>query len=186
MFLLLFCFFVLILFSWFLFVFLGSKIFNSGAFGERSMFQCFHQWNIGNISFGTTGIYCNMYFYELVPWSWTVHTLICILILIIYYGFRIIIVSIFLFLELFSSLYIYLDAYIRYLIIDMTCWKSLFFAYHLFSGFSTYFLCSFSWSFSFFFLQVNPIAVNSKYCNVFTENKRVVSIISTAEFGKVC
>lgn len=33
--------------------------------------------------------------------------------------------------------------------------------------------------------QVNPIAVNSKYCNVFTENKRVVSIISTTEFGKV-
>ncbi|THU53853.1 hypothetical protein C4D60_Mb10t18780 [Musa balbisiana] len=33
--------------------------------------------------------------------------------------------------------------------------------------------------------QVNPIAVNSKYCNVFTENKRVVSIISTSEFGKV-
>lgn len=32
---------------------------------------------------------------------------------------------------------------------------------------------------------VNPIAVNSKYCNVFTENKRVVSIISTAHFGKV-
>ncbi|KAK6135369.1 hypothetical protein DH2020_030880 [Rehmannia glutinosa] len=32
---------------------------------------------------------------------------------------------------------------------------------------------------------VNPIAVNSKYCNVFTENKRVVSIISTKEFGKV-
>lgn len=32
---------------------------------------------------------------------------------------------------------------------------------------------------------VNPIAVNSKYCNVFTENKRVVSIISTAKFGKV-
>ncbi|GAB4855316.1 phosphatidylserine decarboxylase [Ancistrocladus abbreviatus] len=32
---------------------------------------------------------------------------------------------------------------------------------------------------------VNPIAVNSKYCNVFTENKRVVSIISTAQFGKV-
>ncbi|PKA57125.1 phosphatidylserine decarboxylase [Apostasia shenzhenica] len=32
---------------------------------------------------------------------------------------------------------------------------------------------------------VNPIAVNSKYCNVFTENKRVVSIISTSEFGKV-
>lgn len=32
---------------------------------------------------------------------------------------------------------------------------------------------------------VNPIAVNSKYCNVFTENKRVVSIISTREFGKV-
>ncbi|KAF8646803.1 hypothetical protein HU200_065601 [Digitaria exilis] len=32
---------------------------------------------------------------------------------------------------------------------------------------------------------VNPIAVNSKYCNVFTENKRVVSIISTTEFGKV-
>lgn len=27
--------------------------------------------------------------------------------------------------------------------------------------------------------------MNSKYCNVFTENKRVVSIISTAEFGKV-
>lgn len=34
--------------------------------------------------------------------------------------------------------------------------------------------------------QVNPIAVNSKYCNVFTENKRVVSIISTVDFGKVC
>ncbi|XP_027932025.1 phosphatidylserine decarboxylase proenzyme 2-like isoform X1 [Vigna unguiculata] len=32
---------------------------------------------------------------------------------------------------------------------------------------------------------VNPIAVNSKYCNVFTDNKRVVSIISTVEFGKV-
>ncbi|XP_047978222.1 phosphatidylserine decarboxylase proenzyme 2-like [Salvia hispanica] len=32
---------------------------------------------------------------------------------------------------------------------------------------------------------VNPIAVNSKYCNVFTENKRVVSTISTKEFGKV-
>ncbi|KAI3497464.1 hypothetical protein L1887_40087 [Cichorium endivia] len=32
---------------------------------------------------------------------------------------------------------------------------------------------------------VNPIAVNSKYCNVFTENKRAVSIISTANFGKV-
>ncbi|KAK8636595.1 hypothetical protein V6N13_124340 [Hibiscus sabdariffa] len=32
---------------------------------------------------------------------------------------------------------------------------------------------------------VNPIAVNSKYCNVFTENKRTVVIISTAEFGKV-
>ncbi|KAK1299918.1 hypothetical protein QJS10_CPB13g00826 [Acorus calamus] len=32
---------------------------------------------------------------------------------------------------------------------------------------------------------VNPIAVNSKYCNVFTENKRVVSLISTSSFGKV-
>ncbi|KAK7331683.1 hypothetical protein VNO80_28420 [Phaseolus coccineus] len=32
---------------------------------------------------------------------------------------------------------------------------------------------------------VNPIAVNSKYCNVFTENTRVVSIISTEAFGKV-
>ncbi|KAJ4950716.1 hypothetical protein NE237_027548 [Protea cynaroides] len=32
---------------------------------------------------------------------------------------------------------------------------------------------------------VNPIAVNSKYCNVFTENKRVVSVISTEAFGKV-
>ncbi|KAJ8767720.1 hypothetical protein K2173_020660 [Erythroxylum novogranatense] len=32
---------------------------------------------------------------------------------------------------------------------------------------------------------VNPIAVNSTYCNVFTENKRVVSIISTRDFGKV-
>ncbi|KAL6515281.1 phosphatidylserine decarboxylase [Orobanche hederae] len=32
---------------------------------------------------------------------------------------------------------------------------------------------------------VNPIAVNSKYCNVFTENKRIVSLISTKEFGKV-
>lgn len=34
-------------------------------------------------------------------------------------------------------------------------------------------------------LKVNPIAVNSKYCNVFTENKRAVSIISTEHFGKV-
>ncbi|PKI45985.1 hypothetical protein CRG98_033625 [Punica granatum] len=32
---------------------------------------------------------------------------------------------------------------------------------------------------------VNPIAINSKYCNVFTENKRVVSLISTEDFGKV-
>ncbi|XP_022876414.1 phosphatidylserine decarboxylase proenzyme 2-like [Olea europaea var. sylvestris] len=32
---------------------------------------------------------------------------------------------------------------------------------------------------------VNPIAVNSKYCNVFTENKRVAALISTADFGKV-
>ncbi|EPS73610.1 phosphatidylserine decarboxylase [Genlisea aurea] len=32
---------------------------------------------------------------------------------------------------------------------------------------------------------VNPIAVNSKYCNVFTENKRTVCMISTKEFGKV-
>lgn len=32
---------------------------------------------------------------------------------------------------------------------------------------------------------VNPIAVNSKYCNVFTENKRTVAIISTADFEKV-
>ncbi|KAL7175678.1 hypothetical protein ACSBR2_029297 [Camellia fascicularis] len=32
---------------------------------------------------------------------------------------------------------------------------------------------------------VNPIAVNSKYCNVFTENKRVVSVFSTKDFGKV-
>ncbi|KAJ4716935.1 Phosphatidylserine decarboxylase proenzyme 2 [Melia azedarach] len=32
---------------------------------------------------------------------------------------------------------------------------------------------------------VNPIAVNSKYCNVFTENKRAVAIISTKYFGKV-
>ncbi|CAN1141757.1 Phosphatidylserine decarboxylase proenzyme 2 [Linum perenne] len=32
---------------------------------------------------------------------------------------------------------------------------------------------------------VNPIAVNSKYCNVFTENKRVVSVITTTDFRKV-
>ncbi|XP_022967583.1 phosphatidylserine decarboxylase proenzyme 2-like [Cucurbita maxima] len=32
---------------------------------------------------------------------------------------------------------------------------------------------------------VNPIAVNSKYCNVFTENKRSVAIISSSDFGKV-
>jgi len=32
---------------------------------------------------------------------------------------------------------------------------------------------------------VNPIAVTSKYCNVFTENKRVICIIETKEFGKV-
>jgi phosphatidylserine decarboxylase len=32
---------------------------------------------------------------------------------------------------------------------------------------------------------VNPIAVNSKYCNVFTENKRKICIIETKEFGKV-
>ncbi|KAJ7556151.1 hypothetical protein O6H91_05G071300 [Diphasiastrum complanatum] len=32
---------------------------------------------------------------------------------------------------------------------------------------------------------VNPIAVNSKYCNVFTENKRVICVISSREFGKM-
>ncbi|KAH7296278.1 hypothetical protein KP509_26G017000 [Ceratopteris richardii] len=32
---------------------------------------------------------------------------------------------------------------------------------------------------------VNPIAVNSKYCNVFTDNKRVVNVITSKEFGKV-
>ncbi|CAM6085605.1 unnamed protein product [Calypogeia fissa] len=32
---------------------------------------------------------------------------------------------------------------------------------------------------------VNPIAVNSKYCNVFTENKRAVSVLTSKEFGKV-
>ncbi|XLV01670.1 hypothetical protein S245_016007, partial [Arachis hypogaea] len=36
-----------------------------------------------------------------------------------------------------------------------------------------------------FHVPVNPIAVNSKYCIVFTENKQVVSIISTVNFGKV-
>lgn len=46
-------------------------------------------------------------------------------------------------------------------------------------------ICTF-FSDAFNFAQVNPIAVNSKYCNVFTENKRVVSIISTVDFGKVC
>jgi len=46
-------------------------------------------------------------------------------------------------------------------------------------------LLSFLWCLSHSVFQVNPIAVNSKYCNVFTENKREVSIISTAHFGKV-
>ncbi|GAQ86455.1 phosphatidylserine decarboxylase [Klebsormidium nitens] len=32
---------------------------------------------------------------------------------------------------------------------------------------------------------VNPIAVNSKYCDVFTENKRSVAILKTKEFGDV-
>ncbi|KAL0644171.1 hypothetical protein Bca4012_042461 [Brassica carinata] len=32
---------------------------------------------------------------------------------------------------------------------------------------------------------VNPIAINSKYCNEFTENNRTLAIISTSEFGKV-
>ncbi|KAG6552239.1 hypothetical protein Mapa_006088 [Marchantia paleacea] len=32
---------------------------------------------------------------------------------------------------------------------------------------------------------VNPIAVNSKYCNVFTDNKRAVSVIQSEEFGKM-
>uniref|UniRef100_A0A9I9CGH6 EF-hand domain-containing protein n=1 Tax=Cucumis melo TaxID=3656 RepID=A0A9I9CGH6_CUCME len=32
---------------------------------------------------------------------------------------------------------------------------------------------------------VNPVAVNSKYCNVLTENKSSVAIISTSDFGKV-
>ncbi|KAH8954875.1 hypothetical protein BDL97_08G104400 [Sphagnum fallax] len=32
---------------------------------------------------------------------------------------------------------------------------------------------------------VNPIAVNSKYCNVFTDNKRAIYIIDTSDFGKV-
>jgi hypothetical protein len=34
-------------------------------------------------------------------------------------------------------------------------------------------------------VQVNPIAVNSKYCNVFTDNKRAIYIIDTSDFGKV-
>ncbi|KAL5703747.1 phosphatidylserine decarboxylase [Ranunculus cassubicifolius] len=32
---------------------------------------------------------------------------------------------------------------------------------------------------------VNPIAVNSEYCNVFTENKREILLLSTKDFGKV-
>uniref|UniRef100_A0A0D3E500 Phosphatidylserine decarboxylase n=1 Tax=Brassica oleracea var. oleracea TaxID=109376 RepID=A0A0D3E500_BRAOL len=32
---------------------------------------------------------------------------------------------------------------------------------------------------------VNPIAINSKYCNELTENNRTLAIISTSEFGKV-
>jgi phosphatidylserine decarboxylase len=34
-------------------------------------------------------------------------------------------------------------------------------------------------------MTVNPIAVNSSYPNVFTENKRSVAIIETEEFGDV-
>ncbi|XP_024521202.1 phosphatidylserine decarboxylase proenzyme 2 [Selaginella moellendorffii] len=34
-------------------------------------------------------------------------------------------------------------------------------------------------------LTVNPIAVNSPYCNVFTDNKRAVCIISSEDFGQV-
>lgn len=41
-------------------IFLGSKIFNSWAFGEGSMFQWFYWWIIGNISSGTAGICYNV------------------------------------------------------------------------------------------------------------------------------
>lgn len=55
---------------------------------------------------------------------------------------------------------------------------------HFFSHSPTYRLFILIYTLSIF--KVNPIAVNSNYCNVFTENKRVVSLISTEEFGKVC
>lgn len=32
---------------------------------------------------------------------------------------------------------------------------------------------------------VNPIAVNSTFCNVFTENKRAVCVIDSPDFGEV-
>lgn len=93
---------------------------------------------------------------------------------------RIIIVSIFQFPELLRNLLIYLDACIRYgrfnELVEVGCspMSILFIFYSLLINVV------------FLTFKVNPIAVNSKYCNVFTENKRVVSIISTRDFGKVC
>lgn len=99
--------------------------------------------------------------------------------LLIYY--RTIIVFILLSLVSLKSLSMFLEVYIQYVLIHLPFYveehSSL-----------PYFLIKDSFVSLLIYVasQVNPIAVNSKYCNVFTENKRTVVIISTAEFGKVC
>lgn len=64
---------------------------------------------------------------------------------------------------------------------EFVCWYfTQFFWYYDFPNILLFFVF-----FPPFSSKVNPIAVNSEYCNVFTENKRVVAIISTEHFGKV-
>lgn len=92
------------------------------------------------------------------------HLLIC---------YRTIIVFILLSLASLKSLSMFLEACIQYVQIHLPSLR--------------YFLIGVTFASLLIYVasQVNPIAVNSKYCNVFTENKRTVVIISTKEFGKV-
>lgn len=53
---------------------LGSEVFSSRTSRERYMFRCFYWWNIGNLSFGTTGICHYMHFYYLITWTWTLYS----------------------------------------------------------------------------------------------------------------
>lgn len=173
----------LILFSWFKKkkIFLGSKIFNSWAFGEGSMFQWFYWWIIGNISFGTAGICYNVLW---LPCTMKLNFALSDL----YFD-----INRLLWFQDYHRFHFPVSGTIQKIVNIPGCLYTVcdcrWYIWHVGNPwfvFSTDFLFPFPLCFSFFLFQVNPIAVNSKYCNVFTENKRVVSIISTAEFGKVC